>query len=57
VAFNVKLIIDILKNLTGEEIIFGLNGALNPGMIKPKEEKENYLYIVMPIRTVESQGE
>lgn len=54
VAFNVKLILEILKTLSSEEVIFSLTGALSPGLIKPLEEKD-YLYIIMPIRTVDNQ--
>lgn len=54
VAFNVKLILDVLKTLDDQEIIFGLTGALSPGLIKPLKEKD-YFYIIMPIRTVENQ--
>jgi DNA polymerase-3 subunit beta len=53
IAFNVRLIIDVMKNLTTEKVALELSGPLSPGVITPVEG-EDYVYIVMPIRTAES---
>lgn len=49
-AFNIRLIIDALKVISADKIVFELNEGLSPGVIKPEGEID-YLYIVMPIRT------
>jgi DNA polymerase-3 subunit beta len=51
ISFNAKYIIDILKNITSENIIFSLNTPLSAACIKPDDEEE-YVYIITPVRTV-----
>ena len=53
VAFNVRLITDMLKVVETENVTIELTEALGPGVIR-EEEKGEYLYIVMPIRTQEA---
>ena len=53
VAFNIRLVIDMLKAVDTEKVIMELTEALGPGIIK-QDEKGEYLYIVMPIRTQEA---
>ena len=50
IAFNVKYISDILKNIHSEDLKFSLNTPLSPASIKPIDD-ENYVYIVTPVRT------
>ncbi|VBB07478.1 dna polymerase iii beta chain central [Lucifera butyrica] len=50
IAFNVKYVTDILKNVGSEKIIFSLNTPLSPASIKP-EDDDNYTYIITPVRT------
>lgn len=50
IAFNVKYIADILKNITSDELIFSLNTPLSPSSVKPIDD-ESYTYIVTPVRT------
>ncbi len=52
VAFNIRLIVDMLKAVESESVILELMESLGPGVIK-EDEKGEYLYIVMPIRTQE----
>ena len=47
VAFNPQYLIDVLKNLDEQEIVFELTDALNPGVIKCDK---SFLYVIMPIR-------
>jgi DNA polymerase-3 subunit beta len=49
VAFNARYIIDALNVILGDEVIFAMAGALNPGMIFDKEDG-SFKYIVMPLR-------
>lgn len=53
VAFNIRLVTDMLKAVDTEKVIMELTEALGPGIIK-QDEKGEYLYIVMPIRTQEA---
>lgn len=53
IAFNVKLIIDVLKVVSSEKVSLELSGPLSPGIIRPSQG-EDYIYIVMPIRTAEA---
>lgn len=46
IGFNPNYIIDVLKNLTDDEIEFELNGPDKPGAIR----KEGYTYIVLPMQ-------
>lgn len=50
IAFNSKYLIDVLSNLDCDEVVFEAGGPLNPGIIKPADS-EDYLYVVMPVRT------
>ncbi|MHB8172161.1 MAG: DNA polymerase III subunit beta, partial [Thermincolia bacterium] len=51
IAFNSKYLLDALKVVDIEEIQFKLNGPLSPGVVKPVEN-DNYIYLILPIRTV-----
>lgn len=53
VSFNIRLITDVLKVINTERTVLELSEALGPGVIRPEGKKEDYLYIVMPIRTQE----
>jgi len=48
-AFNFKYIIDILKNIDEENIIFELNGSIDAVIVRPVGRK-NYICVVMPMR-------
>jgi DNA polymerase-3 subunit beta len=52
IAFNTNYFLDAVKIFENEceNIIIKLSGALSPALIK-NPEKENYLYILVPMRT------
>jgi DNA polymerase-3 subunit beta len=50
IAFNVRLILDAIKNIPEDSIVITLNGATSPGVITPRGDKD-FTYVVMPIRT------
>ena len=52
VAFNVRLLMDALKCIENKDISLELTGSLSPGVLKAKNN-EDYLYVIMPIRTAE----
>jgi len=49
VSFNWRYLLDGLKVVRGENIIFGINGDNKPSILKSPEDK-TYFYIVMPIK-------
>ena len=54
VAFNVRLILDVIKTVDGDDLVIKLNNGLSPCVIKAVND-ETYNYVVMPIRTNEYQ--
>jgi DNA polymerase-3 subunit beta len=50
VSFNHRFLIDGLLNTRGEDLSFEINGEDGPAALKPLTD-QNYLYIVMPIKT------
>lgn len=55
IAFNVRLIIEVLKAISTDKVALELSGPLSPGVIKPVSG-EDYIYIAMPIRTAEASA-
>lgn len=51
-SFNIRLITDVLGVIETERTVIELGEGLSPGVIRP-EGNDDYLYIVMPIRTQE----
>ena len=51
-SFNIRLITDVLGVIETEKTVIELGEGLSPGVIRP-EGNDDYLYIVMPIRTQE----
>ena len=52
IAFNVRLITDVLKVVETDNVNVELSESLGPGVIK-EDGQDSYVYIVMPIRTQE----
>lgn len=50
IAFNAKFLIDALKVINSEQIVFELSGPFGPGVMRPLDNP-NYLYLVLPVRT------
>lgn len=50
VAFNAKFLLDVLKVIDNEKIIFELSGPYGPGVIRPADDP-NYINLVLPVRT------
>lgn len=50
IVFNSRFLEDGVASIEGESVVLGLAEPLKPGIIKEKEG-ENFLYIIMPIRT------
>lgn len=50
IAFNFKYILDALKIIEEEEIVFKFTGNLSPGIIHGLNEN-SYIYVIMPVRS------
>ena len=55
IAFNVRLVLDAVKNLECDDIIISFNDELSPCVIRPVSGDE-FIYIIMPIRTSDYQS-
>ena len=54
IAFNIRLILDVLKTVAAEDLIISFNNELSP--CKMTIENDNsFCYIIMPIRTTDYQ--
>ena len=49
--FNPKFFLDVLKNISDEEIIVDFGTSQTPTIIKPIEQNNSYNYIILPIKT------
>ncbi|MGB2600266.1 MAG: DNA polymerase III subunit beta [Candidatus Omnitrophota bacterium] len=47
IGFNPKYLMDVLKNMTDEEVVFEVNESNKPGVIRKGEE---YVYVVLPMQ-------
>ena len=52
--FNPKFFIDVLKNISNEEIIIDFGTSKSPTMIKPIEDNGEFNYIILPIKSREN---
>jgi DNA polymerase-3 subunit beta len=49
IGFNPKYVIDLLMQMSTDQVTLELNGELDPGLLRPLSEDE-YLGVVMPMR-------
>ena len=52
--FNPKFFMDVLKNISNEEIIIDFGTSKSPTMIKPIEDNGEFNYIILPIKSREN---
>ena len=50
IALNSRYVIDVLTNIGVEEVSFLVDGPLAPAVIRPKEEEDAYVHIIMPLK-------
>ncbi|MGB9879737.1 MAG: DNA polymerase III subunit beta, partial [Anaerolineae bacterium] len=50
IAFNARFLIDGLRAVDAQEILFRTTGRFGPACIRPLEH-ENFIYVVMPLKT------
>jgi len=49
IAFNARFVMDVLRNIQSNEVLFKFRDSLSPVLVKPSEE-DNYLCVIMPMR-------
>ncbi len=49
IIFNGRYLLDVLSNLTEEELSFEMSGPLNPGVFRVVKDS-SFLHLIMPIR-------
>lgn len=49
IGFNPKYVIELLSQMSTDQVILELNGELDPGLLRPLSD-DNYLGVVMPMR-------
>lgn len=49
IAFNARYLLDVLSQITAEEMVFEMMGPLNPGVFKIAGD-DSFLHLIMPIR-------
>lgn len=48
ISFNIKYLIDVLRVVKEERVVFQSNGAENPGVLRP-ENREDFIHVIMPM--------
>ena len=48
ISFNIKYLIEVLRVVREERVVFQSNGAENPGVIRP-ENREDFIHVIMPM--------
>lgn len=48
ISFNIKYLIDVLRVIKEERVVFESNGAENPGVLRP-ENREDFVHVIMPM--------
>ena len=54
IAFNIRLLLDVVKTVTTEDVYVAFNDELSPCKIT-LDDTEDFVYIIMPIRTADYQ--
>ncbi|MBI60083.1 DNA polymerase III subunit beta [bacterium] len=55
IAFNIRLLLDVIKTVNTDDIQLAFNNELSPCKITIKDN-EDFVYIIMPIRTADYQN-
>ncbi len=54
IAFNIRLVMDVIKTVEADQIKMSFNNELSPCRVEEKDN-DDFIYIIMPIRTSEFQ--
>ena len=50
IGYNANYILDLLKQMDGDEVKFALASAVSAGVVTPAQDKGDYLCLIMPLR-------
>ena len=50
IGFNVRYLADALRAIPGEEVVLELTNGLSPIVLTPVDDKQDYSYMVLPVR-------
>lgn len=50
IAFNINFFMDCLRNIAEDYVVLKFNGQVNPCFIVPSNDKDEFTYLVSPIR-------
>ncbi len=48
ISFNIKYLIEVLRVINEERVVFESNGAANPGVLRP-EARDDFIHVIMPM--------
>lgn len=48
ISFNIRYLIDVLRVIKEERVVFQSNGPENPGVLKP-EDRDDFTHVIMPM--------
>jgi DNA polymerase-3 subunit beta len=48
ISFNIRYLIDVLRVVSEERVVFQSNGPENPGVLKP-ENRDDFVHVIMPM--------
>ena len=48
ISFNIRYLIDVLRVIKEERVVFQSNGPENPGVLKP-ENRDDFVHVIMPM--------
>lgn len=51
ISFNAKYILDVLKVIETENILMEASGSFSPCIVRPENDEENYLCLILPLRS------
>lgn len=49
IAFNPQFVVDVLRNIDSEKVVFSLTTPINPALVEPAGDN-NFRYVIMPMR-------
>lgn len=48
ISFNIRYLIEVLRVINEEQVVFESNGKANPGVIRP-ENRDDFVHVIMPM--------
>ena len=50
IGFNCRYLLDALRQVPNDEVLLELTNGLNPIIMKPTDEKDDFTYLILPVR-------